>query len=59
MHLELMQLATQVTVDLFDITWKLKDICHSLTPPDIEEYNILQTIEKVIFLFTLFTFFLI
>lgn len=48
MHLELMQLATQVTVDLFDITWKLKDICHSLTPPDIEEYNILQTIEKML-----------
>lgn len=43
-----MQLATQVTVDLFDITWKLKDICYSLTPPDIEEYNILQTIEKML-----------
>ena len=48
MHLELLQLATQVTVDLFDTTWKLKDICYSLTPPDIEEYNILQMVEKML-----------
>jgi patched 1 protein len=28
--------------------WKLKDICYSLNAPDIEEYNVLQVIEKLL-----------
>ena len=29
-------------------SWKLKDICYSLSPPDIEEYNVFQIIEKLL-----------
>lgn len=35
-HLEAMAIATQVTVDLHDVTWSLKDICFTPTLPDFD-----------------------
>ncbi|GJQ68800.1 putative hedgehog receptor [Trypoxylus dichotomus] len=42
-HLALLQQATQVTITMFDITWRLKDICQSASVPNFE----IQYIEKI------------
>lgn len=35
-HLEALAIATHATVEMFDLTWSLKDICFTPTPPDYE-----------------------
>ncbi|XP_050432015.1 protein patched isoform X2 [Adelges cooleyi] len=39
-HLQLLRAASHVTVNLFDVTWSLKDICVSPSPPDFEVHYI-------------------
>ncbi|XP_022167571.1 protein patched isoform X2 [Myzus persicae] len=39
-HLQLLKAASHVTVNLFDVTWSLKDICVSPSPPDFEVHYI-------------------
>ncbi|XP_074605757.1 protein patched isoform X2 [Brevipalpus obovatus] len=37
-HLEALKVGTQVTVDMFEVTWRLKDICYSFNVPAYEEH---------------------
>lgn len=46
-HLSLIQQAIQVTVTMFDITWRLKDICQSPSVPDVDVHYIEQIYEKM------------
>ncbi|XP_043484332.1 protein patched isoform X3 [Leptopilina heterotoma] len=52
-HLEVLQVATQVTVDIYDITWKLTDFCYAPSIPNFEEhfvdeYFLLQIFERIV-----------
>lgn len=46
-HLDLVQQATQVTVTMFDITWRLKDFCQSPSIPNFDAHYIEQMFEKM------------
>nr|XP_023025713.1 protein patched [Leptinotarsa decemlineata] len=46
-HLALVQQATQVTVTMFDITWRLKDFCQSPSIPNFDAYYIQQMFENM------------
>ncbi|KAJ8955478.1 hypothetical protein NQ318_003579 [Aromia moschata] len=46
-HLELVQKATQVTVTMFDITWRLKDFCQSPSIPNFDAHYIEQMFENM------------
>ncbi|CAH0562221.1 unnamed protein product [Brassicogethes aeneus] len=46
-HLALIQKATQVTVTMFDITWRLKDFCQSPSIPNIDVQYIETIFEKM------------
>ncbi|ENN76820.1 hypothetical protein D910_11966 [Dendroctonus ponderosae] len=46
-HLLLIQKATQVTVNMYDITWRLKDFCQSPSIPNIEAHYIEQIFENM------------
>lgn len=46
-HLLLVQKATQVSVNMFDITWRLKDFCQSPSIPNIETHYIEQMFENI------------
>ncbi|XP_018320591.1 protein patched [Agrilus planipennis] len=46
-HLNMIRQATQVTVTMFDITWKLKDICQSPSVPDFDVHYIEQMFENM------------
>ncbi|XP_019865928.1 protein patched [Aethina tumida] len=46
-HLALVQRATQVTITMYDITWRLKDLCQSPSIPNIDIYNIETIFEKM------------
>lgn len=35
-HLEALAIATHVTVDLYDVSWSLKDLCYTPTLPDFD-----------------------
>lgn len=35
-HLEALAIATQVTVDLYDVSWSLKDLCYTPALPDFD-----------------------
>jgi len=39
-HLEVMKAATEVTVDLFEVTWRLKDVCLTPSIPSFEEVHV-------------------
>ncbi|XP_034192585.2 protein patched isoform X5 [Osmia lignaria lignaria] len=41
-HLAILKAATQVTVHLFEITWKLKDMCYALNIPNFDMHYIDQ-----------------
>ncbi|RWS17150.1 protein patched-like protein, partial [Dinothrombium tinctorium] len=47
-HLETIRAGINVTVDMFEVTWSLKDVCYSLSVPAFEEYPIDEAIEKLI-----------
>lgn len=42
-HLELIKKATQVTVQVFDVSWRLKDVCQSPSTPNFD----IQYIEEI------------
>ncbi|CAH1965017.1 unnamed protein product [Acanthoscelides obtectus] len=46
-HLVLVQKASQVTVTMFDITWRLKDFCLSPTIPNFDAHYIEQIFENM------------
>ncbi|KAJ8936504.1 hypothetical protein NQ314_012368 [Rhamnusium bicolor] len=46
-HLALIQKATQVTVTMFDITWRLKDFCQSPSIPNFDAHYIEQMFENM------------
>lgn len=46
-HLRLVQQATQVTITMYDITWRLKDICQSPTVPNFDVHFIEQMFENM------------
>lgn len=46
-HLEVMKAATEVTVDLFDVTWRLKDVCLTPSFPSFEESHIERIIDAL------------
>jgi len=46
-HLEVLQKALKVTVDMYDITWSLKDICYSANIPTFDVQFIDQIFEKI------------
>lgn len=39
-HLEALAIATHVSVDLFDVSWSLKDLCFAPTAPDYEGLHV-------------------
>ncbi|KAJ3623370.1 hypothetical protein MTP99_019600 [Tenebrio molitor] len=45
-HLALIQEATQVTVNMYDITWRLKDFCQAPSIPNFDAHYIEQIFEK-------------
>ncbi|XP_076749448.1 protein patched isoform X4 [Xylocopa sonorina] len=47
-HLAILKAATQVTVHLFDITWKLKDMCYALNIPNFDMHYIDQIFDSII-----------
>lgn len=47
-HLEVLRQATAVTVQLYDITWGLRDICNVPTTPDFDENFIEKIFENII-----------
>ncbi|XP_043528023.1 protein patched-like [Frieseomelitta varia] len=47
-HLAILKAATQVTIHLFDITWKLKDICYALNIPNFDMHYIDQIFDSII-----------
>jgi len=46
-HLEAMAIATHVTVELFDVSWSLKDICFTPTIPDFDGMPISIMLENM------------
>lgn len=46
-HLALIHNATQVTVNMFDITWRLKDFCQSPSIPNFDAHYIEQIFENM------------
>uniref|UniRef100_A0A1B6DUL2 SSD domain-containing protein n=1 Tax=Clastoptera arizonana TaxID=38151 RepID=A0A1B6DUL2_9HEMI len=47
-HLEVVKAATSVEVHLFDITWRLKDMCYAPSLPNFDLYYIDQIFENII-----------
>ncbi|XP_075216920.1 protein patched isoform X2 [Lycorma delicatula] len=47
-HLEVLKVASSVTVELFDITWRLKDMCYSPSIPNFDMHYIDQIFESII-----------
>lgn len=46
-HLTLLQKATQVTVNMYDITWRLKDFCQAPSIPNFDAHFIEQIFENM------------
>lgn len=46
-HLEAMAIATHVSVDLHDVTWSLKDLCFTPTPP-VFDLHVTLVMDKII-----------
>ncbi|XP_072766724.1 protein patched isoform X4 [Anoplolepis gracilipes] len=47
-HLAVLKAATQVTVHLFDITWRLKDLCYAPSLPNFDLHYIDQIFDSII-----------
>lgn len=47
-HLALIKQATQVTVTMFDVTWRLKDLCQSPSIPSFDAHYIEQIFENMV-----------
>ncbi|XP_037068599.1 LOW QUALITY PROTEIN: protein patched homolog 1-like [Pollicipes pollicipes] len=47
-HLHAVKAASQVSVDMYDITWRLKDLCFAPSFPMYEEHLVDQIMEKLI-----------
>lgn len=47
-HLELVKRATQVTVNMFDLTWRLKDLCQSPSVPNFDMHYVEQIFENIL-----------
>ncbi|XP_063239039.1 protein patched [Bacillus rossius redtenbacheri] len=47
-HLAVVRAAASVTVHLFDITWRLKDMCYSPSIPNFDEHYIDQIFQDII-----------
>lgn len=47
-HMEALAIATQVTVDLHDVSWSFKDICLTPTHPDFENFQINDILDRLI-----------
>ncbi|XP_015587157.1 protein patched isoform X2 [Cephus cinctus] len=47
-HLAILKAATQVTVHLFEISWKLKDMCYAPSIPNFDMHYIDQIFENII-----------
>ncbi|RLU17567.1 hypothetical protein DMN91_009803 [Ooceraea biroi] len=47
-HLAVLKAATQVTVHLFDITWRLKDLCYAPSIPNFDLHYIDQIFDSII-----------
>ncbi|KAG9511138.1 Protein patched, partial [Fragariocoptes setiger] len=47
-HLEAMAVATQVSIELFDTQWKLKDLCYSPSVPTFDEHHVDMLLENII-----------
>lgn len=48
MFLQVVQAATRVKVHMYDIEWRLKDLCYSPSIPDFEAYHIEKIIDNII-----------
>ncbi|GFT84485.1 protein patched [Nephila pilipes] len=46
-HLQVVKAAVYVSVDVFDISWSLKDVCNSLSFPLSEEHYLDMTLENL------------
>lgn len=46
-HLEALAVATHVTVDLFDVSWSLKDLCFTPTLPDYDGLHVTLALENM------------
>lgn len=44
LHLQVMRTAIATTVDMFDSTWTLKDICYSPSPPTFDTHYLDQVL---------------
>ncbi|XP_054162571.1 protein patched-like [Oppia nitens] len=47
LHLQAMKVATKVTVDMFEVTWRLKDICYSPSIPSFDTHYIDSMLENI------------
>ncbi|XP_046825027.1 protein patched isoform X1 [Vespa crabro] len=47
-HLAILKAATQATVHLFDITWRLKDMCYAPSIPNFDMHYIDQIFDSII-----------
>ncbi|RWS27495.1 putative hedgehog receptor patched-like protein, partial [Leptotrombidium deliense] len=47
-HLQTVRAGINVTVELFEVIWSLKDVCYSLSVPEFEESYIADAIEKLV-----------
>lgn len=46
-HLNIIKKASQVSVQLFDQDWKLKDLCHSATMPTSDSHFVNRIFENI------------
>ncbi|GAB6028772.1 hypothetical protein CHUAL_004588 [Chamberlinius hualienensis] len=46
-HLEVVLVASQVKVEMFDITWELKDVCNCPSSPTFDVHHVDQIFEKL------------
>ncbi|KAI1290439.1 Protein patched [Halotydeus destructor] len=46
-HLEALKAATEVTVDMFEVTWRMKDLCYAYSVPLFEEAHIDKILEEL------------
>ncbi|XP_076319648.1 protein patched-like isoform X2 [Tachypleus tridentatus] len=47
LHLHVLRAASQVTVEMFDVSWRLKDICYSPSIPKFDAHYIEQILENL------------
>ncbi|KAK8775125.1 hypothetical protein V5799_031529 [Amblyomma americanum] len=47
-HLDALSRATQVTVDMFELTWRLKDLCYAPNFPTFDENYVDAMLEKLV-----------